>query len=302
MNSFIPLDVGLVTGLIYAWPVIAFAVAFRVLAFPDITIEGSFPLGAATYGILVKNGVAVPIAVCLGVAAGALAGCLTAYFHVRFKLNKLLAGIIVVAITYTVSLRIMGASNIGLITQPSLFDFVQPLNHLMSSRFHVGTIMLLVVLVGAVGVAAAASLSSRPGLRLRAAGANPEYARLLGVHVQANVITGLAVTNGLAAMGGILATMNQGFAYVGMGQGVLILALAAMTIGEKLVPEKWFSYQSYVLLAAVTGAVVYEVLVSYALSLGLAATDLKLATAVLVLLVIALRGTKNGQLFLEDLK
>jgi putative ABC transport system permease protein len=87
-----------------------------------------------------------------------------------------------------------------------------------------------------------------------------------------------------------------------MGQGVLILALAAMTIGEKLVPEKWFSYQSYVLLAAVTGAVVYEVLVTYALSLGLAATDLKLATAVLVLLVIALRGTKNGQLFLEDLK
>jgi putative ABC transport system permease protein len=110
------------------------------------------------------------------------------------------------------------------------------------------------------------------------------------------------VTNGLAAMGGILATMNQGFADVGMGQGVLILALAAMTIGEKLVPEKWFSYQSYVLLAAVTGAVVYEVLVTYALSLGLAATDLKLATAVLVLLVIALRGTKNGQLFLEDLK
>jgi putative ABC transport system permease protein len=227
---------------------------------------------------------------------------LTAYFHVRFKLNKLLAGIIVVAITYTMSLRIMGASNIGLLTQPSLFDFVQPLNHLMNSRFHVGTIMLLGVLVGAVGVAAAASLSSRPGLRLRAAGANPEYARLLGVYVPTNVITGLAVTNGLAAMGGILATMNQGFADVGMGQGVLILALAAMTIGEKLVPEKWFSYQSYVLLAAVTGAVVYEVLVTYALSLGLAATDLKLATAVLVLLVIALRGTKNGQLFLEDLK
>ena len=117
MDFWVPLDVGVSTGLIYAWPVIALAIAFRVLAFPDITIEGSFPLGAATFGVLVKNGVPAPLAVFAGVSAGAAAGCLTAYFHVRFRINKLLAGIIVVAITYTMSLRIMGASNLGLLEQ-----------------------------------------------------------------------------------------------------------------------------------------------------------------------------------------
>ena len=302
MDFWVPLDVGVSTGLIYAWPVIALAIAFRVLAFPDITIEGSFPLGAATFGVLVKNGVPAPLAVFAGVSAGAAAGCLTAYFHVRFRINKLLAGIIVVAITYTMSLRIMGASNLGLLEQPSVFNLVQGWDHFAAGRFHAGTLLLLGSLAIIVCVAAAASLSTRPGLRLRVAGANPEYARLLGIHVPANMVVGLALTNGLAAMGGILAAMNQGFADVGMGQGILILALAAITIGERLVPAKRLSYQSYVLLAALSGAVLYEVLVNYALRLGLAATDLKLATAVLVLLVISLRATKNGQLFLEDMK
>jgi putative ABC transport system permease protein len=302
MDFFVPLDVGFSTGLIYAWPVIALAIAFRVLAFPDITIEGSFPLGAATFGILVKSGVPAAFAVILGVGAGAIAGCLTAFFHVRFRINKLLAGIIVVAISYTMSLRIMGASNVGLLVQPSVFDWVRRWDQFANGRFHAGTLLLLIALVAIVCVGAAMGLSTQPGLRLRVAGANPEYARLLGIHVPMNLVVGLAITNGLAAMGGVLAAMNQGFADVGMGQGILILALAAMTVGEKLVPAKRLSYQSYVLLAAVVGAVVYEVLVSYALRLGLAATDLKLATAVLVLLVIALRATKNGQLFLEDLK
>jgi putative tryptophan/tyrosine transport system permease protein len=302
MDFFVPLDVGISTGLIYAWPVIALAIAFRILAFPDLTIEGSFPLGAATFGILVKNGVPAPFAVISGVGAGAVAGCLTAFFHVRFRINKLLAGIIVVAITYTMSLRIMGASNVGLLEQPSIFNVARRWDQFAGGRFHAGTLLVLAVLVIIVGIGSTMALSTRPGLRLRVAGANPEYARLLGIHVPVNLVIGLGITNGLAAMGGVLAAMNQGFADVGMGQGILILALAAMTIGERLVPARQLSYQSYVLLAALTGAVVYEVLVSYALWLGLAATDLKLATAVLVLLVIALKVTKNGQLFLEDLK
>ena len=196
----------------------------------------------------------------------------------------------------------MGRSNIGLLGQASIFDWIPSLDRLASGGFHLGTLMLLGVLVAVVCVVARIFLASRPGLRLRAAGANPEYARLLGVHVPMNMVLGLALTNGLAAMGGVLAAMNQGFADVGMGQGVLILALAAMTIGERIVPESRFSYQSYVLLAALVGAIVYQILVSYALRLGLAATDLKLATAVLVLLVIALHATKNGQLFLEEVR
>ena len=302
MDFLLPIDVGLVTGFIYAWPVIALAVAFRVLAFPDITIEGSFPLGAATYAILIKSGTPMPAAIIAGIAAGAVAGCLTAFFHVRFRMNKLLAGIIVVAISYTLSLRIMGRSNIGLLGQASIFDWVRGLDQLSSGGFHPGTLLLLGSLVAFTCLGAGTFLSSRFGLRLRTAGANPDYARLLGIRVPMNMVLGLALTNGLAAMGGVLAAMNQGFADVGMGQGVLILALAAMTIGERMVPENRLSYQSYVLLSALMGALAYQILVNYALRLGLAATDLKLATAVLVLVVIALRATKNGQLFLEDIK
>lgn len=302
MELLAPLDVGLLTGLIYALPVIALALAFRVLAFPDITIEGSFPLGAATFGILVKSGVSAPLAALAGVTAGALVGALTAFLHTRFRINKLLAGIIVVAITYTLSLRVMGSSNVGLIGQPSIFNLVSAWDGFVGGNLHAGTLLLLAAIVAIVCSLAIVGLSTRLGLRLRAAGANPAYARLLGIHVPINLICGLAITNGIAALGGVLAAMNQGFADVGMGQGILIMALAALTIGERLLPSKRLSYQTFILLAALCGATIYQLLVSFALRLGLAATDLKLATAVLVLLVIALRATKDGQLFLEDLK
>lgn len=297
MNWLVPFDIGLLMGLIFAWAVLALALAFRLLSFPDLTVEGSLPLGAAVFAILIKTGTPLSTAIAAAVIAGGIAGGLTAFLHVRFRLNKFLAGIIVVAITYSLSLRIMGASNIGLLQSSSLFDLVEPLDRASGETFHFGTMLLLGTLLMGGTALLLFALSSRLGMRLRVAGSNPEYARSLGISVPWNLVFGLALTNGLAALSGILLAMYQGFADVGMGLGVLILALAAMTIGERLVSERTLPFHAFVIVAAVLGSISYQVLVAYAVSMGLAPTDLKLVTAVLVLLVVAFRVSQDGELF-----
>ena len=302
MNWLVPLDIGLSMGLILAWAVVALALPFRLLNFPDLTIEGSLPLGAAVYAVLLKQGTPLLATVGAGLLAGAVVGGVTACLHTRFRLNKFLAGIIVVAMTYSLSLRIMGASNIGLLQSLSLFDLIAPLDRAVGGPFHVGTMLLLSSLLGLGAVTLVLALSSRTGLQLRVAGSNPEYARSLGISVPWNLVLGLALTNSLAAAAGVLLAMRQGFADVAMGQGILILALAAMTIGERLLPERVLPFQIFVVLAAILGSLLYQILVAYAVRMGLAATDLKLATAVLVLMVVALRVSRNGGLFAEDLQ
>ena len=299
MSWFVPFDVGLVMGLLLAWAVLALALSFRLLDFPDLTIEGSLPLGAAVFAELHKGGLPISVSVICALLAGAIAGALTGFLYVKFRLNKFLAGIIVVAITYSLSLRIMGASNIGLLQLDSVFDLVDPLNKSMPWHLHLGTILMLIGFIVIGGMVLLWALTTYRGVRLRVAGSNPEYAKSLGINVSLNMILGLAITNSLAAFSGLLLTMHQGFADISMGQGVLILALAAMTIGERLLPEKHFPFHLFVFLAAIVGSVAYQILVAYAVRAGLAPTDLKLATAILVLAVVALRVSRNGGLLAE---
>jgi len=299
VNWLVPLDIGLVMGLLFAWAVIALALGFRLLNFPDLTVEGSVPLGAALFAAFSRAGLPLTGSILAAIVGGMLAGSLTGFLHVRFRMNKFLAGIIVIAMAYSISLRIMDASNIGLLNQSTVFDLVKPLDGVGTGVFHSGTILILLVFLAIGSVAILAGLSSRRGLRLRVAGSNPEYAHSLGISVPRNIVAGLAITNGLAAFSGVLLAMHQGFSDVGMGQGVLILALAAMTIGERLLPEKRFPFHVFVLVSAILGSIAYQVLVAYAVRAGLAPSDLKLATAVLVLLVVALRISRNGELFTE---
>jgi len=302
MTWVLPLDIGLVMGLILAWPVLAFAGSFRLLGFPDLTLEGSLPTGAAVYAVAILNNWSLPTAIIAAMIAGACLGALTAIIHLQFRVNKFLAGIIVVAISYTLDLRIMEASNIGLIQRPSVFDYVAPLNGLIASPFQLGTILLLasVLIVGAAVLIMAINTSW--GIRLRVAGSNPNYARALGISVPAYLIVGLAITNALVAGSAAFLAMYQGFSDVGMGQGILIFALASMTIGERLVPEQRLPIPIFVVVAAIVGSLVYEILVAYAVRLGLAATDLKLVTAFFVLAVIAMRIRKHDDEFLEVIR
>lgn len=298
----VPLDIGISTGLTLALAVLALALAFRLLAFPDITVEGSLPLGAAVFAALIQRGEApFLVAVIAGMIAGAAAGALTALLYVWLKMNKFLAGIIVVAISYSLCLRVMGASNIGLINRATFFDIVKPLDSLWGTRVHLGTALLLASAVTAVAVLACVGLTSKAGIRLRAAGTNPEYARSLGISVPTNMIVGLALTNSMAALSGVLLAMNQGFADVGMGHGTLILALAAMTIGERLLPERLFPYHVFVTVSAILGSIVYQIILAAAVRMGLAATDLKLVTAIIVVVVVALRISRDRELLGEGI-
>lgn len=295
-----PLDIGLLMGLLLAWAVLSVALSFRLLEFPDLTVEGSLPLGAAVFATLIKCGLSLPIAISCSIFSGAAAGALTGFIHIQFKLNKFLSGIIVTAILYSLSLRIMGASNIGLLKASNLFDVVEPLNNLLGSRLHLGSIALLISLLVCGSLLILFGLSTRRGVALRVAGPNPDYARALGINVPFNVIIGLAITNALASFCGVLLAMQQGFADISMGQGILILAIAAMTIGERLLPERGLPYQVFVLCAAILGSIVYQILLAYAVRVGLAATDLKLATAVMVLLIVAFRVSQTSDLLSDS--
>ncbi|MBF8296538.1 MAG: inner-rane translocator [Bacteroidetes bacterium] len=302
MTWFVPLDIGITVGLIFSFAVVAFGLSFRLLNFPDLTVEGSIPLGASVFAILLKSGAPFPLAVLAALLAGGLAGALTAIIHVRFRLNKFLAGIIVIAISYSLCLRIMGASNIGLLQLTSIFDPVQGFERAVSEYFQLGKILLLsLLLLLCVGVLFF-GLSTLKGIRLRTAGSNPEFARSLGINVPTNIIIGLALTNALAAFSGVLLATYQGFTDVNMGAGTLLLALAALTIGERLLSERRLSFPSFVLAAAVIGSLVYQVVVAYAVRFGLASTDLKLVTAVLVLIVVAFRVSQDGELLSETPK
>src|ERR1051326_673121 len=302
MSWILPLDIGVVMGLILAWPVLALALAFRLLSFPDLTLEGSLPTGAAVCAIVLLHGWPMTVAIVAALLAGACLGALTALIHVQLQVNKFLAGIIVVAIAYTIDLRIMGASNISLIRAPSLFDFIAPLNEFLGTFFQLGTIVFLAALLLVGCAVILAGVVSIWGLRLRVAGSNPEYACSLGINVPLHLIIGLAITNGLAAASGVLLAMYQGFSDVGMGQGVLIFALAGMTIGERVVPDYSLSIPRFVIVTAIVGSVIYETVTAYALRLGLAATDLKLATALFVLIVIAVRVKRSDDDFLEVIR
>ncbi|MFC1491627.1 ABC transporter permease [Nitrospinota bacterium] len=299
MTWLAPLDIGLMMGIIFAWAVLALALGFRLLNFPDLTVEGSLPLGAAVFSVMFRDGSSIPISIITALLAGALAGSLTALLHVRFRLNKFLAGIIVIAISYSLSLRVMGAANIGLLQYGSFFEFVEPLDKMLSGFLHLGTISFLGTVLLISMIVLFVGLSSRMGTRLRVAGSNPEYARTLGISVPLNTIFGLAVFNSLAAFSGVLLAVQQGFADISMGQGVLILALAAMAIGERLLPERRLPYQMFVVLSASLGSILYQVVIAYAIRLGLAPTDLRLATALLVLLVVAISVSRDRDLFAE---
>ncbi len=301
MDLLVPLDTGLLIGLILAWSVIALSVSFRLLNFPDLTIEGSLLIGAAVFTALLELKVSPVYATLSGMLSGALAGGLTGFFHVKYRINKFLAGIIVVAICFTASLRIMGASNIGLINYKTVFDKVEFFDKLIPN-LHIGSILLLTVMLMLGSLLLYAGLSSKRGIRLRVAGSNPEYARSLGISVPIYLVAGLAFSNSLAALSGILLAMFQGFTDVNMGQGTLIIALAALTIGERLFPKTKVSYHLFILIAAIGGSILYQVLVAVAIRMGLAATDLKMVTAVLVLVVMAMKSSRHEELLSEEFK
>jgi putative ABC transport system permease protein len=296
MDWLSPFDIGLNMGLTFGWLVLSLTLAFRLLKFPDLTIEGSFPLGAAVYAVAISNGMSIGAGMILAVLTAAVPGAFTAFLHVNFRVNKFLAGIITASMCYSIILRVMSGPNIGIIDKPTLFNIpiIEKLNGFNGGSLHGGSIGFMIIAIAAGGWLIYRLLYSRYGIQIRAAGSNPVFASSVGINSNISLIAGLAVTNALAGLSGAFLVMHQGFADVGMGQGLLIMGIASMAIGERLLPVKKLSYPLFVIISAIAGSIIYQILLACAVRIGISPSDLKLLTAVLVLIVIILSRSGNG--------
>ncbi len=264
-------------GLVYGFVALGVYLSFRVLSFPDLTVDGSFPLGAAVAAAAIVGGVDPFLATGLAVVAGAVAGLVTAVLNVRFGILHLLASILSMIALYSINLRIMGRPNVALLMEPTVLT---PFEAWLPGLWLRPPIVLF--LLGFVLVLVARFLLSEAGLAMRAVGVNPRMAEAQGVPIPGMIYAGMALSNALVALAGALFAQLNGFADVTIGTGTIVVGLAAVIVGETLVPGRGVVAA---VLACALGSIIYRLAVALALEadvLGLQASDLNLLTAVLV--------------------
>ena len=289
------IPISLEHGLAYGLVALGIVITFRILAFPDLTVDGSFPLGAAVVSRLIIEGVSPIYGIFMAIICGFLAGCCTGFLNTKLKINSLLAGILIMTMLYSVNLRIMGRSNIQLLTVNTLLT---PLENLDINRF-IPIIIFFFIVVFAIKFLTDMFLHTQIGFAMRATGDNEQMIRTLGVNTDHMTVMGLGISNAFVALSGALVAQDQGFSDVGMGIGMIVAGLASIIIGEALFGKKTVQRMTF---AAIVGSVIYKLIISLGLRLGLAPTDLKMATAVMVILALgipALRKEKEGKLHLR---
>lgn len=280
-------------GLVYAFVALGVFFSFRVLDFPDLTVDGSFPLGAATAAVLILAGVNPWLATLAAMAAAASAGLVTALLNLRFGILNLLASILTMIALFSINLRVMGRPNVALIGQPTVLS---PFEGMFGLADYWVRPIMLAVLVVIVVVLLGRFLNSEFGLAMRATGANARMARAQGVSTGLHIYVGMGLSNALVGLAGALFAQINGFADVTVGVGTIVVGLAAVIVGETLLPTRtlWLA-----LSACVFGSVIYRICIQFALSadsIGLQASDLNLVTAVLVAAALVLpRLRKSGR-------
>lgn len=277
-------------GLVYAFVALGVYLSFRILDFPDLTVDGSFPLGAAVAAVMIVAGVNPWLATLAAMIAGACAGLVTAFLNVRFKILHLLASILTMIALFSINLRIMGRPNVPLLTQETILT---PFYDLGLSSFLVRPVFLGILVVIAVA-GLAWFLATDFGLAMRATGANAKMARAQGVSTDRYIYVGMALSNALVGLAGALFAQTNGFADVTSGVGTIVVGLAAVIVGETLFRSRslWI-----LLVGVVIGSILYRIAIQLALSfdaIGLRPSDLNLATAVLVALALILPRLRKG--------
>lgn len=289
-STFIALiPVTLAQSLILSFVVLAIMIPFRILSFPDLTSEGAYPLGGVVCTVAMLSGIPALFAILIACSAGFLAGLTTAFIHLRFRIHTLLAGILVTTMLYSVNLRLLGKPNVPLFREVKLFDMID----LGPQMINIEKILL----VGGIAVLVFIGLwfwfITEKGIAMRAVGNNPDMAEAQGNNVNRAVFLGVGVAGAFSALSGGLMVQSQSFVDVNMGLGILINALAALMIGEAITGKQKMINQ---LLAPFVGSIVYYQLISFCLAAGLAPSDLKIATGMFVLIMLAiptLRKNKN---------
>ncbi|HEY4711355.1 MAG TPA: ABC transporter permease [Dehalococcoidia bacterium] len=280
LNYVLPFS--LYEGLVFGFVAIGVYLTFRVLGFPDLTVDGSFTLGAAVTAVLIVKGVNPFLATLAALGAGLCAGLATSLLNTKLRIPALLAGILVMVALYSINLRIMGGANVSLLREVTIFDQVSELlgvgARIVRSLIVAGVLAVIVFFI------LNWFLRTEIGLALRATGDNEQMVRGFGVNTDMTTILGVSIANGLVALGGAVVAQGQGFADVGMGIGMIVMGLASVIIGEALFRPKGVAR---LLLAVLGGTFIYRLLISVALRLGMAPGDLKLITAILVIIALA---------------
>lgn len=274
-------------GLLWAIMALGVFLTFRVLDIADLSVEGTFPLGAAVAATLIDAGHSVWFALLIALIAGCIGGTVTALLTTKLKIPALLSGILTMIGLYSVNLMIMGKANVPLLRAETVFTLTENLFGVSSV---VATLIVGLVATVIVGAIMYWFFGTVLGTAIRATGCNPQMARAQGINTNVMVILGLLISNGLVALSGALVAQSNGFADVGMGTGTIVIGLASVIIGEVLFGTR--SFKNW-LISVVLGSVVYRAVIAIVLELGMPPNDLKLFTAVLVAIALSLPLIKN---------
>ncbi|MCT8547421.1 ABC transporter permease [Glaesserella parasuis] len=280
-------------GLIYALVALGVLISYKILDFPDLTADGSFPLGGGVCVLCILHHIDPWIATLCGMFAGAVAGMITASLHIGFKIEKLLASILMMIALYSINLRIMGSPNVSLLGEATIYD-------VMTAQDDVQ--LAMVRLLMAIFVVIIAKLifdlffATQIGLAVRATGTNPRMAKAQGIAINKMTLLGMAISNGLIALAGSLYVQSNGGFDISIGVGTIVIGLAAVIIGEAI-----FSAKRIICLTAavIIGSILYRFFIALALNnetlngIGFGPQDLNLITALLVVAVLALPKFKH---------
>lgn len=277
-------------GLIYAIMALGLYITYKILDFPDLSVDGTFPMGAAVTAMLILKGVHPVLTLFLSFAAGILAGCITGLIHVKLKVRDMISGIIVMTALYSVNLRIAGKANLPIFSQETIFEnaFWDSLVPEALEPYLVTIILLVIALV--CKVLLDLFLKTRAGYLLRAVGDNEVLVTSLAKDKGMVKIVGLALANGFVALAGCVYCQQKGFFEVTTGTGAMVIGLASVIIGTKLLGRFRAVKPT---TAVIFGSIVYKACVSLAISLGMAASDLKLITSVLFLIILVASNRKE---------
>ena len=270
-------------GIIWGIMTLGVYITFKVLDFPDLTVDGSFALGGAVSAILISNGMNPFITLLFAFLAGSLAGFATGFLNTKLQIPGILAGILTMIALYSINIRVMGnRPNIPLLGMDTSLTIIQNMLSLSKvlSDLLVGFIFSIIIIALMYWF-----FGTEMGCAIRATGNNERMIRALGVDTNVMKIIGLMISNALAALSGALVTQSQGYADVGMGTGTIVIGLASVIIGEVVFGNR-FSFW-YKLASVVMGSIIYRIIIAIVLQLGLKATDLKLLTAIIVAIALS---------------
>lgn len=284
--NWLALSGSLEQGFVYGILALGVYLTFRILNFPDLTVDGSFPLGAAVAATLIVQGWDPFAATAVAVVAGLAAGLITGLLHTKMHITGLLAGILTMTALYSVNLRIMGRPNVPLLRRPTIFTNLTDAGFDYQLQVLIFFILLALLLKFLID----GFLATEMGLALRATGDNPDMIRSFGVSTDNMKMLGLALSNGLAALSGALVAQYQGFADASMGLGIIIIGLASVILGNALLKPTTVPRGT---MGVLLGSVLYRLAIFLALRRGFAPTDLRIVTALIVILALSAPTLKD---------